>query len=85
MVARVDRPMTVEEWRALERGSHQTRHEYIDGWVYAMAGEALTTRRLALMQSNRSKPRWEVVRAGPTHLTRPCASQPAAIPTQTPR
>jgi Uma2 family endonuclease len=30
--------MTVDEWRALERDSHDVKHEYIDGYVYAMAG-----------------------------------------------
>ena len=29
--------MTVKEWRALERTS-EVKHEYIDGYVYAMAG-----------------------------------------------
>src|SRR5258708_7136677 len=31
------RQMSVEEWRELERTS-DVRHEYIDGYVYAMAG-----------------------------------------------
>lgn len=31
------RHMTVEEWRALERTSG-VKHEYVDGYVYAMAG-----------------------------------------------
>ncbi len=30
--------MTVDEWRALERASPDTKHEYFDGHVYAMAG-----------------------------------------------
>ncbi len=30
--------MTVEEWRELERNSHDVKHEYIDGHVYAMTG-----------------------------------------------
>jgi len=30
--------LTVEEWRVLERESHNVKHEYIDGTVYAMAG-----------------------------------------------
>ncbi len=30
--------MTVEEWRELERNSHDIKHEYIDGRVYAMTG-----------------------------------------------
>src|SRR5664280_2390294 len=38
MVAnRQDDRMTVEEWRALERTS-EVKHEYIDGYVYAMVG-----------------------------------------------
>ena len=39
MVAqREPRYMTVEEWRELERSSHDAKHEYIDGQVYLMAG-----------------------------------------------
>lgn len=34
--------MTVEEWRALERTSHDIKYEYIDGRVYAMAGGSLS-------------------------------------------
>jgi Uma2 family endonuclease len=34
---RVER-MTVDEWRALERASHDVKHEYFDSYVYAMAG-----------------------------------------------
>lgn len=30
--------MSVEEWRELERNSHNAKHEYIDGQVYLMAG-----------------------------------------------
>jgi len=33
-------PMTVDEWRELERTS-EVKHEYIDGYVYAMAGGSL--------------------------------------------
>jgi Uma2 family endonuclease len=33
--------MSVEKWRELERTSHDTKHEYIDGHVYAMAGGTL--------------------------------------------
>jgi Uma2 family endonuclease len=33
--------MSVEEWRELERTSHDIKHEYIDGHVYAMAGGTL--------------------------------------------
>ena len=35
------RGMSVDEWRALERSSHDTKHEYIDGQVYAMSGGSL--------------------------------------------
>jgi Uma2 family endonuclease len=39
MVAEKQRErITVDEWRALERASHDVKHEYIDGYVYAMAG-----------------------------------------------
>ena len=34
--------ISVEEWRELERTSYDTKHEYIDGHVYAMAGGTLT-------------------------------------------
>jgi len=33
--------MTVDEWRELEQTSHDTKHEYIDGQVYAMSGGSL--------------------------------------------
>jgi Uma2 family endonuclease len=33
--------MTVAHWRDLERRSHDLKHEYIDGYVYAMAGGTL--------------------------------------------
>src|ERR1041385_7861355 len=40
MVAQPSQPkfMSVDEWRELERHSHDIKHEYIDGQVYAMAG-----------------------------------------------
>lgn len=42
MVAQPSRQyMTVEEWRELECTSHDVKHEYIDGQVYAMAGGTL--------------------------------------------
>ena len=28
--------MTVEEWRELERNSHDIKHEYIDGHIYSL-------------------------------------------------
>jgi Uma2 family endonuclease len=31
------RTMTVDEWRELERISHDIKYEYIDGQVYAMS------------------------------------------------
>ena len=33
--------MTVDEWRELERTSHDIKYEYIDGHVYAMSGGSL--------------------------------------------
>ncbi len=33
--------MTVDEWRELERTSHDIKYEYIDGQVYAMSGGTL--------------------------------------------
>ncbi len=43
MVAQPSQPhyMTVDEWRELEQHSHDVKHEYIDGQVYAMAGGTL--------------------------------------------
>src|SRR5437764_4714023 len=32
------RPMSVDEWRELERTSYDAKHEYIDGQVYLMSG-----------------------------------------------
>ena len=39
--------MTIEEWRELERTSHDIKHEYIDGQVYAMSGGSLAHGRIA--------------------------------------
>jgi len=39
--------MTVDEWRALERTSHDIKHEYIDGQVYNMSGGSLAHGRIA--------------------------------------
>lgn len=49
MVAQKDAPrrMTVEEWRELERSSHDAKHEYIDGQVYLMAGGSRAHGRVA--------------------------------------
>jgi Uma2 family endonuclease len=40
-------PITVDEWRALERASDDAKHEYIDGYVYAMAGGSLSHMAIA--------------------------------------
>ncbi len=40
--------MSVEEWRELERTSYDVKHEYIDGYVYAMAGGSLAHARIGL-------------------------------------
>ncbi len=40
------RGMSVDEWRALERTSHDAKHEYIDGQVYAMSGGSLSHARI---------------------------------------
>ncbi len=40
--------MSVEEWRELERTSHDVKHEYIDGRVYAMSGGSLSHSRIGL-------------------------------------
>lgn len=38
--------MTVDEWHELERTSHDIKHEYIDGWVYALSGGSLAHGRI---------------------------------------
>jgi len=38
--------ISVEEWRELERTSHDAKHEYIDGQVYLMAGGTLAHGRI---------------------------------------
>jgi Uma2 family endonuclease len=40
--------MSVEAWRELERGSHDRKHEYIDGQVYAMAGGSLDHSQISI-------------------------------------
>src|SRR5436309_3378319 len=40
------RGMSVDEWRELERTSHDIKHEYIDGQVYAMSGGSLAHGRI---------------------------------------
>lgn len=48
MVARREpQHMTVDEWRELERNSHDIKYEYIDGHVYAMSGGSLARGRIA--------------------------------------
>lgn len=39
--------ISVEEWRELERTSHDVKHEYIDGQIYAMSGGSLAHGRIA--------------------------------------
>lgn len=49
MVAqRLPQFMSVDEWRELERSSHDVKHEYIDGQVYAMSGGSLAHSRISL-------------------------------------
>lgn len=40
------RRMTIEEWRELERTSHDAKHEYIDGWVTLMSGGSFNHGRI---------------------------------------
>ena len=48
MVARRETSrMTVDEWRVLEQSNHDVKHEYIDGWAYAMSGGSLAHGRIA--------------------------------------
>ena len=46
VVQREPQYMTVDEWRTLERTSHDSKHEYIDGQVYAMSGGSLAHGRI---------------------------------------
>ncbi len=49
MVAqREPRYITIDEWRELERSSHNARHEYIDGQVYLMSGGNANHARIAI-------------------------------------
>src|SRR5690242_3272922 len=53
MVAqRYPQRMSVDEWRKLEQTSHDIRHEYIDGRVYAMSGGSLAHSRISLTLCN---------------------------------
>ena len=55
MVARpTPRMMTVEDYLAQERSS-EVKHEYIDGYVYAMAGG---TKGRGVIAANIRKTRW---------------------------
>lgn len=40
--------MSVDEWRELERTSHDAKHEYIDGHAHAMAGGTLAHSRIGV-------------------------------------
>lgn len=40
--------LSVDEWRKLEQTSHDIRHEYIDGRIYAMSGGSLAHSRISL-------------------------------------
>lgn len=46
MVAQPSRIMTVDKWRELEQSSHDIKHEYIDGQIYAMSGGSLAHGRI---------------------------------------
>lgn len=50
MVAQPSQPhyISVDDWRELEERSHDVKHEYIDGQVYAMAGGSLTHSRVSI-------------------------------------
>lgn len=49
MVAQPSRQfMSVDEWRALEQSSREIKHEYIDGYIYAMAGGSRAHGRIGL-------------------------------------
>lgn len=43
--------MTVEEWRELERNSHDIKHEYVDGQAYAVIGGSLSHSRIGINTS----------------------------------
>ena len=47
VASREPQHMTVDEWRELERNSHDIKYEYIDGHVYAMSGGSLARGRIA--------------------------------------
>src|SRR5438309_1420684 len=59
-VGRRDRPITVDEYLALEMGSH-IRHEYVDGEMYTMSG---VSRRHSKITGNIFARFWASVRGG---------------------
>ncbi len=40
--------MTVDEWRELERNSHDIKHEYVNGWAYPVLGGSLSYSRVGI-------------------------------------
>jgi Uma2 family endonuclease len=53
MVAqRFPHSMSVDEWRELERSSHDVKHEYINGQVHAISGGSLAHSRISLNVCN---------------------------------
>lgn len=50
--SRLPQRMSVDEWRELERTSHDSKHEYVNGWVYTIAGGSLAHSRIALNVCN---------------------------------
>lgn len=50
--SRLPQRMSVDEWRELESSSHDIKHEYIDGRVYAMSGGSLAHSYIALNVCN---------------------------------
>lgn len=62
--ARRDRFLTIEEYFALEEAS-ATRHEYVDGEIYAMSGVTRTHSRIAMNIGARV---WAAARGGPCRV-----------------
>jgi len=46
VVQREPSRLSVDEWRELERTSHDIKHEYIDGHVFAISGGSLAHGRI---------------------------------------
>src|SRR5919201_336187 len=61
-----DRPLTVEEYFALEEAS-PVRHEYVNGEIYAMSG---ATRRHSRIAVNIAARLWHAARGGPCRVHR---------------